>query len=132
MIKGRNRGWGEGRGGEVVTPPSKGFLTITVEGVATSARKDQRSRLVACSEGSGKPNSHGARVGEDHPNADLSNAQVEEIRDRFEAYDLGHPRHEGYLRLAKVYGVSRRTIRDIVNYRRRNVFPARWKRVTSD
>lgn len=107
------------------------FLAIT-DGEAIAARKDQRTKLVACSEGTGKPNSNGGRVGEDHPNAVLSNAQVEEIRDRFEAYDLGHPQHEGYWVLAKAYRVSRRTIRDIVHYRKRNVFAARWKRVTTD
>lgn len=117
---------------EVGTVGTGGFVHLTVEGYVAFARKDQRSRLVACSEGTGKPNSHGARVGEDHPQATLTNAQVEEIRDRFEAYDVGHPKHEGYLRLAKAFGVGRRTVRDIVHYRKRNVFPARWKRVTSD
>lgn len=117
---------------EVVTVGTGAFVHVTVAGQAVFARKDQRSRLVACSDGTDKPNSNGGRVGEDHPNAVLSNAQVEEIRDRFEAYPVGHPRHEGYLLLSKVYGVSRRTIRDIVHYRKRNVFPSRWKRITSD
>lgn len=107
---------------EVDTVDTGRFLTITVEGVATSARKDLRGRLVACNES-------GDRIGEGHKNAVLTDAQVEEIRDRFEAYPLGDPRHEGYRLLARAYEVSKRTIRDIVDYRRRNVWPAKWKRI---
>lgn len=102
----------------------QGFVR-TVDGVAVAARKDQRAKLVACNES-------GERVGEDHFNARLTNAQVDEIRDRYEAYPLGHKLHEGYRLLAQAFGVSKRTIRNIVNYERRNVWPAKWKRVTID
>lgn len=101
------------------------FVHLSVDGVAVAARKDKRAKLVACNE-------LGDRVGESHKNAVLTDAQVEQIRDRFEAYDHGHPLHEGYRKLAREFDVSKRTIRNIVNYERRNVWPAKWKRVTSD
>ena len=127
-----NGAYGVNNRPEVATVATEVFVHLTVQGQVAFARKDQRTKLVACSDGSGKPNSHGTRVGEDHPRATLTNAQVEEIRDRFEAYELGHPKHEGSWVLAKAYGVSRRTVRDILSYRNRSAFPARWKRVTSD
>ena len=111
---------------EVVTVVTvvTGFVHLTVEGTVSAARKDQRAKLVACSD-------TGERVGEYHHKARLTDAQVDQIRDRFEAHPVGHPQHEGYRVLAKAYGVSKRTIRDIVDYRRRNAFPAKWKRVTT-
>lgn len=74
------------------------------------------------------------RVGETHHNVlsaakPLSDADVERIRDEYEAHPLGHPEHVGYRALAKKWGVSKRTIRDIVEYKRRNQWVARWKRV---
>lgn len=70
------------------------------------------------------------RIGHHHARAKLSNAQVEAIRDEHEAYPLGDPRHVGYRRLAEKWRVSKRTIRDICNYTKRNQWAGRWKRVT--
>ena len=69
------------------------------------------------------------RIGEDHTRAKLTNAQVEQIRDEYEAHQSGHPQHVGYRLLAKKWGVSKRTIRDICSYKTRNQWAARWKRV---
>lgn len=102
-------------------PVNRPFLAIE-NGQARAARKSLKGKLVACNE-------RGERVGEDHQHAVLTNAQVEEIRDRYEAYPDGHARHEGYRMLARAYGVSKRSIRDIVHYQKRNVWPARWKRI---
>jgi hypothetical protein len=100
----------------------RGSLRIIADGQPTHARKDTKGKLVACNE-------LGDRIGEGHRNARLTDAQVEEIRDRFEAHPVGHAAHEGYRVLSRAFGVSKRTIRDIVDYRRRNVWPAKWKRV---
>ncbi len=68
-------------------------------------------------------------IGEDHHNAKLTDAQVEEIR---ELYETGV---YGYRRLAKMckeqWGVevSRMTIRDIVTFRRRGCTPDNYKTV---
>lgn len=70
-----------------------------------------------------------ARVGEDHQKATLSDRQVEEMRDRYEAGLDGSGPKVGYRVLAKLFGVSKRTVRDIVNYRRRVAYPERWKRI---
>lgn len=66
----------------------------------------------------------GCRVGEYHPKARLSDAQVDLIRDIWEEG------FAGYATLAKHFGVSKSTIRDICRYERRNVAPTRWKRVS--
>lgn len=97
-------------------------LLVLADGQPTHARKSAKGKLVACNE-------LGDRIGEGHHNARLTDAQVEEIRDRFEAWPIGHADHEGYLSLSRAFEVSKRTIRDIVEYRRRNVWPAKWKRV---
>jgi hypothetical protein len=69
------------------------------------------------------------RIGEDHPRGRLTNAEVEEMRDLFEAHPVGDPGHMGYRVLAKRFGCSKRTARDICNYEKRNQWAARWKRV---
>jgi hypothetical protein len=69
------------------------------------------------------------RIGEDHPRARLTNAQVEAIRDKYEAGIAGTGPRIGYRLLARQFGVSKRTIRDIVSYSSRNQWAARWKRV---
>lgn len=71
------------------------------------------------------------RIGEDHPRAKLSDATVEAIRDEYEAGQDGSGPYIGYRLLAKKYGVGKRTIRDIVNYRKRNQWAAKWKKVPS-
>ena len=70
-----------------------------------------------------------SRVGEDHQKATLSDLQVEAMRDRYEAGVEGTGPKVGYRVLAKEFGVSKRTVRDIVNYRRRVAYAERWKRV---
>lgn len=69
------------------------------------------------------------RIGEDHANAVLTDAQVEQIRDEYEAGVEGTGPRIGYRLLAKKFGCSKRTVRDIVNYNRRNQWAARWKRL---
>lgn len=69
------------------------------------------------------------RIGEDHPRAKLSDAEVERMRDLYEAAAPGEPGHVGYRALAKLFNCSKRTVRDICNYSKRNQWVARWKRV---
>jgi hypothetical protein len=92
---------------------------------ATSAEGSRRpaTRLVALNE------SGTQRIGEDHAGAKLTNAQVDAIRDEFEAYPLGHPKHVGYRLLAKKWGMGKSTIRDICTYTSRNHWAGRWKKV---
>jgi hypothetical protein len=58
----------------MVTVVTGAFIHLSVDGRMT-ARKDLRSKLVAVTE-------TGVRVGEDHGKAKLTDAQVEEMRDR--------------------------------------------------
>jgi len=87
----------------------------------TAARKDTKGKFVGLV--------YKARVGEDHQNAVLSDAQVEAMRDRYEAGVDGTGPRIGYKALAREFEVPKRTVRDIVNYRRRAAYPDRWKRV---
>lgn len=82
-----------------------------------------RGRFVALNE------SGTQRIGEDHPRAKLTDAQVEAMRDDYEAYPVGHPEHMGYRLLAKKYDCSKRACRDICNFRKRNQWAGRWKRI---
>lgn len=79
------------------------------------------SRMVAV-------NAAGRRIGEDHPRANFSNHEIDTIREMYEEYPVGDPRHIGYRALAKIWECSRETIRDICNYRHRNQVTARHKR----
>lgn len=63
------------------------------------------------------------RIGEDHQRAKLTDAQVDEMRDLYEAKAMG------YRLLAKRFEVSKRTVRDIVQYKKRNQWAGRWKKV---
>jgi hypothetical protein len=92
-------------------------------GAPENLRKAKRTRFVALNETGTQ------RIGEDHPRAKLSDAQVEAMRDDYEAHPPGHPQHVGYRALAKKYGCSKRTARDICNYTKRNQWAARWKRI---
>jgi hypothetical protein len=65
-------------------------------------------------------NEAGARIGEGHQRARISDASVEWIRDQFEA---GH----SYATVARALGIGIRTVRDIVAFRRRAQTPAAWK-----
>lgn len=64
----------------------------------------------------------GYTVGEDHPQAWLSDADVDLIRQLHEEHGLG------YRALARKFECSRSTIRDIVKYRRRFATPDSYKR----
>lgn len=66
-------------------------------------------------------NERGLRIGEHHQRAKLSDEQVELIRD---LYEMGEG---GYKMLARMFGVSRSTIRDIVQFRRRASTPDRFR-----
>jgi len=70
------------------------------------------------------------RIGEDHPRAKLSDAEVEAIRDEYEAGLDGSGPKIGYRRLAKKWGVTPSTVRNIVTYRKRNQWAGSWKRIT--
>ncbi len=55
----------------------------------------------------------GRRIGDSHHRARLSDGDVDLMRDLHEDHGIG------YDRLSKRFGVSRRTVRDIVNYQHR-------------
>ena len=67
-------------------------------------------------------NERGQRVGEDHPNAVYTNAEIEMV---FSLRDDGL----GYKRIAKLCDMPVRTVRGICNGSRRCQLPAAWKRV---
>lgn len=58
--------------------------------------------------------------GEAHPKAMLSDHEIELMRQLHEEYPVGHPKHLGYRRLAKVFDVAKTTVRHICNYEARN------------
>ena len=68
-------------------------------------------------------NECGKRVGETHHNARISDAIVDQIRDRHEDYGCG------YLQLAREFGISKNTIRKICTYQGRAQTPVRYKTV---
>lgn len=55
--------------------------------------------------------------GEAHPKAALSDHEVELMRQLHEEYPVGHAKHLGYRRLAKMFDVAKTTVRQICNYR---------------
>jgi hypothetical protein len=62
-------------------------------------------------------NEAGYRIGESHPASELSDADVERMRDLHEEAGWG------YRRLSAEFQVPKRTVRDICTYRRRNQYP---------
>lgn len=64
----------------------------------------------------------GARCGEAHPRARLSDEDIDLIRELHEA-------GVGYRTIAAKFETSKSTVRDIVKCRRRGQPPARWKKV---
>lgn len=66
-----------------------------------------------------KKNEFGRRVGETAPGAVLSDHEVGLMRTMHEEYPLGHAKHLGHRRLAKMFGVSRTTASNICHYRKR-------------
>lgn len=71
-------------------------------------------------------------IGEDHHNAKLSDAQVEEIRDLYDELMPNGQRKYGYRKLAAMFGVNRMTIRDIVKFRRRACTPDSFKTIRTE
>lgn len=65
-------------------------------------------------------NEHGLLVGESHPNAKLSDADCDLIRELNE-------RGVGYGKLAEKFEVPKSTIASIVKCRRRGQYPVRWR-----
>lgn len=68
-------------------------------------------------------NESGRRVGESHPRAVLTDSQVDMMRELHEELGMG------YRRLAAMFKVSKRTVRDICAYKRRWQLAERWKAV---
>jgi len=58
-------------------------------------------------------------LGEAHYKAHLTDHEVELMRELHEEHPVGHPQHLGYRRLAKMFGVSKTTVRHICVYRER-------------
>lgn len=70
-------------------------------------------RLVAVAE-------TGHRIGEDHANARYTDGEVEQVR---QLRETGF----GYKRIARIMEMPVRTVRDLVNYKRRACTPAAWR-----
>lgn len=66
-------------------------------------------------------NENGARIGEDHPRAKLTDEQVDRIRDLREDYEMT------YDQLAAMYSVPKTTIASICQYARRAQTPFGWR-----
>ena len=73
-------------------------------------------------------NERGDRVGEDHPRAKLTDAEVDLIRELREPLDEGAT-PLSYGEIATKFEISKGTVFDIVNCRRRAVVPSGFKRV---
>jgi hypothetical protein len=69
-------------------------------------------------------NERNQRLGQHHPRARISDAQVNEMRDL-------HEQGLGYRRIARLLGHPLYTVRDIVSFRRRNVTPTTWVEVAT-
>lgn len=67
-------------------------------------------------------NERGLRIGEGHPKADLTDAEVEAIRELNEG-------GMSYGQLAKKFDQSKGAIAKICRYERRGQFVAKWKKV---
>lgn len=67
-------------------------------------------------------NERGLRIGEGHPKSDLTDAEVETIRDLNEG-------GMSYAQLAKKFDQSKGAIAKICRYERRGQFVAKWKKV---
>lgn len=65
------------------------------------------------------------RIGEDHPKAVLSNAQVDEV---FEMRERGL----SYGQIARRFKVTRQNIRDVLSCRTRAQYAVRFKEITYD
>ncbi len=59
------------------------------------------------------------RTGEAQIGVVLTDHEVELMREMHEEYPVGHPKHLGYRRLAKIFKVAKITVRRICNYQKR-------------
>ncbi len=75
-------------------------------------------------------NEAGRRIGEDHHMAQLSDHEVELMRELYEEYPVGHPNHVGYRKLSAMFDCTKTLARKICNYLLRAQHPARFKRGT--
>lgn len=57
--------------------------------------------------------------GQDHPKAELTDRDVDLMRQLHEEYPPGHPQHVGYRQLGRMFEISRYTARNICKHRRR-------------
>lgn len=71
-------------------------------------------------------NENGRRIGQDHPRANLSDEQVNRIRDLREDHDLS------YDQLAAMFQVPKATIQSICQYRTRAQTPFGWKKLEGE
>lgn len=67
-------------------------------------------------------NDSGRRVGEDHPQAVLTDHEIEVMRDLHENHGIG------YRRLSRIFDVPRSQVQRICRYRVRAQCPTRFKR----
>lgn len=67
-------------------------------------------------------NERGMRIGEDHPNARYTDAEIDTL---WSLRDEGY----GYKRIALFMDMPVRTVRDIIKGKRRAYVATRWKRV---
>lgn len=68
-------------------------------------------------------NDRGYRIGESHPNAKITDKEVEEIRDLHEFASMG------YTEIARNYGVKKSIIAEICRYEKRVQTVFDWKKV---
>jgi hypothetical protein len=72
-------------------------------------------------------NERGDRVGEDHPRAKLSDAEVDLIRELLDPLDGAKPM--SHRQVAAKFEISRGTVADIASCRRRAQVPSSFKRI---
>lgn len=72
--------------------------------------------------------SGGRRVGQSHHAARLTDAEVELMRQLYEAHPRGHPNHWSMGQLAAKFECAKQTVAQIVNYQRR-IEATTYKRV---
>jgi hypothetical protein len=72
-------------------------------------------------------NDRGNPIGEDHPRAKLTNAEVELIHELANPTDGAKPLSQR--EIARKFEISRGTVGDIMSFRRRAVYAVGWRRV---
>lgn len=72
-----------------------------------------------------KVNDRGLRIGEDHPRAQLTDLEVDRLLEMREA----DPKTWSYRKLARLFEISVRHVRDIINGKKRNQTAVRFRTV---